>query len=417
MTILIRKALVKDIHSPFHNKVCDLLIQYGRIEQISDTIEAQADQIIEQENLIVSPGWVDIFTSGTDPGFEFKDRLRNTAASAAKGGFTHVFLTPNSKPVVQNKTAVQYIINHEHPHPVEFHPIGAITKNTEGKELAEMFEMKDAGAIAFSDGNKPVQSSGLIIKAMQYVKAFDGVIIQVPDDQSVSAGGQMNEGIVSTQIGLPGKPGIAEEIIVSRDIELSAYTNSHVHFTGVTTSKSIQLIEQAKQKGLKITCSTTPHHLYFCDKDVDGYDTNLKFNPPLRTKDERKALIDAVQSGKIDIITSHHTAQNTDLKVCEFEYAGYGAIGLESAYGVLGSLGLDTDQILSTICFNPRKIFKLSDTINIGESADITLFDPTQAYEFSVTDIKSSCNNSPFIGKKLTGKIIGTILKTKTNQN
>lgn len=393
------------------------MINKGRIDQISENIETEADQIIEQENLTVSPGWVDIFTSGSDPGFEFKDRLHNIAASAAKGGFTHVFLTPNSKPVVQNKTSVQYITHNPHTEPVRFHPIGAITKNAEGKELAEMFEMKEAGAIAFSDGNKPVQSSGLIIKAMQYVKAFDGVLIQIPDDHSVSPGGQMNEGIVSTQIGLPGKPAIAEEIIVSRDIELAEYTNSKVHLTGITTQKSLQLIEDAKQKGVQVTCSVTPQHLYFCDKDVDGYDTNLKFNPPLRTESERKGLLDAVLAGKIDIITTHHSPQNTDLKICEFEYAGYGAIGLESAYGVLGAIGLDTDQILSAICFKPRKIFGLTSSINIGEIADITLFKPNETYEFKTTDIKSSCNNSPFIGKTLTGKVVASILHLKSNQN
>jgi len=415
MTILVRKALIKDLNSTFHNTLCDLLISNGIITQIAQNIDTQADQVIEIEGLHLSPGWVDIFATGTDPGYEHKDTLDSIAASSTKGGFTHVFLTPNTKPVVQNKTGVQYITSHTHQFPVKLHPIGAITKNTEGKELTEMFEMQKAGAIAFSDGAKPIQSAGLLIKALQYVKAFGGLLIQIPDDQSIAPNGQMNEGINSTLIGLPGKPVLAEDIIVSRDISLTQYADSKLHITGITHLKSVEKIINAKREGIQVTSSITPHHLYFSEEDMMGYDTNLKVNPPFRSEQNRKDLISAVQNGDIDCISSHHTPQNIDLKICEFEYAGFGMIGLESTFGVLGAVGITVDRILDMICFNPRRIFNLPAKIEIGAVADITLFNPTTEFEFSKSYIASNSKNSPFIGKQLKGKVFGTISENKSS--
>lgn len=413
MTILVRKALIKDLNSTFHNTLCDLLISNGIITQISQNIDTQADQVIEIEGLHLSPGWVDLFVTGTDPGYEHKDTLDSIAASSTKGGFTHVFLTPNTKPVVQNKTGVQYITSHTHQFPVKLHPIGAITKNTEGKELTEMFEMQKAGAITFSDGAKPIQSAGLLIKALQYVKAFGGLLIQIPDDQSIAPNGQMNEGINSTQIGLPGKPVLAEDIIVSRDISLTHYADSKLHITGITHLKSVEKIINAKKDNIQVTSSITPHHLYFSEEDMMGYDTNLKVNPPFRSEQNRKNLISAAQNGDIDCVSSHHTPQNIDLKICEFEYAGFGMLGLESTFGVLGAVNLSIDRILDMICFNPRRIFNLPAKIEIGAVADITLFNPTTEFEFSKSDIASNSKNSPFIGKQLKGKVFGTIFENK----
>jgi len=415
MTILVRKALIKDLNSTFHNTLCDLLISNGIITQIAQNIDTQADQVIEIEGLHLSPGWVDLFTTGTDPGYEHKDTLDSIADSSTKGGFTHVFLTPNTKPVVQNKTGVQYITSHTHQFPVKLHPIGAITKNTEGKELTEIFEMQKAGAIAFSDGAKPIQSAGLLIKALQYVKAFGGLLIQIPDDQSIAPNGQMNEGINSTLIGLPGKPVLAEDIIVSRDISLTQYADSKLHITGITHLKSVEKIINAKREGIQVTSSITPHHLYFSEEDMMGYDTNLKVNPPFRSEQNRKDLISAVQNGDIDCISSHHTPQNIDLKICEFEYAGFGMIGLESTFGVLGAVGITVDRILDMICFNPRRIFNLPAKIEIGAVADITLFNPTTEFEFSKSYIASNSKNSPFIGKQLKGKVFGTISENKSS--
>ncbi len=418
MTILVRKALIKDIHSLHHNKRMDLLISGGTIAEISDNIEVNADQLIDVPGISVSPGWLDLFVNGTDPGFEYKDDLASVCASAAKGGFTHVFLTPNTQPVTQTKVAVQYIKGHLSSSPVSLHPIGAVTKNTEGKELTEMFEMKQNGAIAFGDGTKSIQSAGILIKALQYVSAFEGIVVQIPDDHAVAPHGLMHEGIVSTQIGLPGKPALAEEIMVARDIELLRYTNSKLHLTGISLSTSVDMIRKAKNEGLDITCSTTPYHLVFTDSSLlDGYDTNLKVNPPLRTEKDRLALIAAVKDGTIDCITTHHSAQNKDAKVCEFEYAGFGMLGLESAVGLLGTAGLQEDEILKAICFNPRKIFSLDASINVGSSADITVFNPNTEKLFSDTDIKSKSSNSPVIGRLLKAEVIGTVLGNKFNIN
>ena len=418
MTILVRKATIKDKHSNHNNQQRDVLISDGVIVEIAENIQKQAEKILEAEGQLLSPGWIDMFVTGNDPGFEFKDDLTTTSKSAAKGGFTHVFLTPNTQPVVQNKSSVQYVSDKKTDYPVQLHPIGAITKNTEGKELTEMVEMKLAGAVAFGDGKKSVQSAGLLIKALQYVKAFDGIVIQIPDDQSVAPHGLMNEGVISTQVGLPGKPALAEEIMVARDIELARYTNSKLHITGITLAKSVEMIKKAKSEGLNITCSTTMHHLVFTENELlKGYNTNFKLNPPLRSENDRLALVEGVKNGTIDCISSHHTPQNKDAKVCEFEYAGYGVIGLQAAFGVLNGVGLSIDQILDAICYKPKQIFQLESKIEVGAKADLTLFDLTTSYLLTKETLASKSENSPYLGQTLTGKVIATIQQDKFHIN
>jgi len=276
-----------------------------------------------------------------------------------------------------------------------------------------MYDMQLSGAIAFSDGTNPVQSSGILVKALQYVKAFDGIVIQLPDDKTVNPQGVVNEGIISTQLGLPGKPGIAEELMVARDIKLAQYAESKIHFTGISTKKSIEYIKQAK-KNSAITCSVTPYHLFFCDEDLEDYDTNLKLNPPLRTKDDRDELRTAVIDGAIDCIATHHLPQEYDSKILEFEYAKYGMIGLETAYAVLNSCleKITQQRLVELLSVNPRKIFK-KETAGIAENekADITLFSPKQKWKVEEPGIRSRSKNSPFIGRELTGKVIGIIHK------
>ncbi len=414
MKLLLKQALIADRHSPYNGQVKDILIADGTIEKIEDHLDAEVDQLIETEGLTVSPGWVDIFAHFNDPGYEFKETLESGANAAAAGGFTNVFLIPNSNPVVSNKAQVEYIVQKAKGFSVTLLPLGSITKNADGKELAEMYDMRNSGAVAFTDGTNAVQTSGLLLKALQYVKACNGVLIQIPVDNSIGQHGLMNEGIISTQMGLPGIPAIAEEIIISRDIELLRYTQSKLHITGISTSKGIELIRAAKISGINITCSVTPYHLFFCDEDLQQYDTNLKVNPPLRSRSDMMALRQAVMDGVIDCIVSHHLPHDWDNKTCEFEYAKYGMIGLESSYSVFNTLfpHMPIEQVTDLFSSKARKIFNLPQpSIDLNNQADITLFDRSSKYIFDNSCIKSKSKNTPFTGRELSGKVIGIINK------
>lgn len=412
MSILLRKVKIQDPSSPFHGEQKDILIQNGVIAEISDLINSPVDQVVDHSDIHVSLGWVDTFSDFADPGYEHKENLESGANAAATGGFTRVFVVPNTSPALHSKSQIEYIIEKSRKLPVTIQPIGAITKNIEGKDLAEMYDMFEYQAIAFSDGFQSVQSAGLLIKALQYVKAIDSVIIQLPDDRSINPNGLINEGIVSTQLGLPGKPVLAEELMVARDIKLAEYTDSKLHITGITSARSVALIKKAKADGIKITCAVTPHHLFFCDEDLKGYDTNLKVNLPLRTKEDRHVLQNAVLDGTIDMIACHHQPQDWDSKTCEFEYAKYGMIGLESCFGVLGSLNIPEKKIIELICESPRKHFRLpQEIIKVGSTAELTLYNPSLEYIFDKTDIASASKNSAFVGKKLKGSVLGIVNK------
>lgn len=415
MKVLIKQATIVCPSSPLNGQVKDIFIEKGRIAAIADNISQQADQTIQQTNLHASIGWMDVFAHFCDPGFEYRETLETGAAAAAAGGFTEVMVLPNTNPVVHAKTQVEYIVQKSKELPVTIHPIGAITKNAEGKELAEMYDMRQSGAAAFSDGINSVQSSGLLIKALQYVKSFDGTIIQIPDDKSIAPGGLINEGIVSTQLGLPGKPAMAEEIIVARDIKLARYAGSKLHFTGIASAKSLEYIRRAKEGGIEVTASVTPYHLWFTDEDLKDYDTNLKVNPPVRTDADKQAMIAGFLDGTIDCIASHHIPHNYDAKVCEFEYAKAGMIGLETLFGVVWKVASgkhSIDQLVEKLSVAPRNIFGLFiPVIKEGETANLTLFDPNAEYTFTEAGIQSKSKNSAFIGKQLKGKVIGIINK------
>ena len=412
MKILIKQARVVDPFSPFNNQITDIFIENGIITKIGNNPSDKPDQEINIPNLHVSPGWVDVFAHFADPGYEFKETLETGAAAAAAGGYTDVMTIPNTIPSTHNKSAIEYIVQKSRSLPVTIHPIGAITKNTEGKELAEMYDMKASGAVAFSDGTNTVQSAGLMVKALQYVKSFNGTLIQVPDDKSINPHGLMNEGIISTQLGLPGIPAMAEELIVARDIKLTRYAESRLHFTGVSTRKSLEYIKRGKDSGASISCSVTPYHLYYCDEDLKDYDTNLKVNPPLRTPEDREAVRQAVSNGTVDCIATHHFPHEYDSKVLEFEYAKHGMTGLETAYSVLNTTLPDTsqEQWIKLLSINPRKIFDLETiVVQEGGKACLTLFDPVAKWKFDPQQGKSRSRNTAFSGIELTGKVAGII--------
>ena len=420
MKILIRQAVIADPNSPFNGQTTDILINGEQISKIASHINESADEVIVAEGLTVSPGWVDIFSHFCDPGYEYKETLETGASAAAAGGYTQVFVLPNTQPVVDNKTQVEYISQKSKSLTVTIHPLGAITKGTEGKDLAEMYDMKNSGAVAFSDGTNPVQSPGLFLKALQYVKAFDGVLIQLPLDKSIGAGGLINEGVISTRLGLPGIPSLAEEVIIKRDIDLLRYTGSKLHITGISTQNSLALIAAAKQEGLNISCSVTPYHLFFCDEDMQTYDTNLKVNPPLRSKVDMLALRDAVLNGVVDCIASHHMPQDWDNKVCEFEYAKNGMTGLETAFAVTNHLlpELTKERLVELFSLNARNIFHLPLThISEGGVAELTLFTQSGKTQISKAQLQTKSSNTPFLDRELGGKVFGIIYKGQVTLN
>ena len=420
MSILLRQVKIADSASPFHNKVKDILIKDHKIVSITDHFDGKAEFVFEKPGSIVSPGWVDPFVHFCDPGMEHRETLISGAAAALKGGFTNVFALPNTQPITDNKSQVTYIKQQSNSLPIHVNPIGALSKKIEGKDLAEMIDMYNNGAVAFSDGLHPVQSTLLFLKALQYVKAFDGVVIQMPIDKSLGSLGLMNEGILSTQLGLPGIPAIAEELIISRDIELLRYTQSKLHITGVTTAKGIATIANAKKEGLQVTCSVTPYHLFFTEEDLKEYNTLLKVFPPLRTKKDQEALLKAVEDGTVDCISSHHLPQDWDGKTIEFENAKAGIASIETSFNaVIQKLPkLSEEKIAALFSTNARNIFGLSaSTIQENNIAELTLFNTTENTLMSKSESASKSANSPFWDIPLKGKVLGTIVKNSLHTN
>lgn len=415
MDILLRQVLIVDPASAFHLQQTDVLVSAGIITRIGNQPDAPAHAtIVSAPGLCAAPGFVDPFAHFCDPGLEYKETLQTGAAAAAAGGFTDVFTLPNTKPVVHDRSGVAYQVQGSQLLPVNIHPIGAVSKNIEGKELAEMYDMYNAGALAFGDGTAAIQSSGLLLKGLQYLQAIDAVLIQVPDDKSISAHGLMNESVVSSRMGLAGRPAIAEELMISRDIELVRYTGGKIHFTGISTAVSVALIRKAKADGLRVSCSVTPYHLYFTEEDVQGYDTNLKVNPPLRSAADRAALQAGVLDGTIDCIATHHQPHEKDSKVVEFEYARNGMISLETALGVVCTAmpQLTEVQLVALFSTNARSIFGLPrGGITENTPASITLFQKEASWKVDPASLQSRSRNTPFLNVTLNGKVKGILNK------
>jgi len=412
MKLLIKEIQIIDSSSPWHLRQADILIVDGVIAKIDTSIEMEADQIIQQKGLVISPGWVDIFAFFGEPGYEYKETLASGAEAAAAGGYTDVMLIPNTKPVVQNKPTVEYLLQKRNALPVHIHPMGSVTIDNAGKELTEMYDMYNHGAVAFTDGIYPIQSAGLLIKAMQYVRACQATIIQIPDDRSIQPSGSMNEGIISAQIGLLGKPALAENIMVMREIEISKYTHSPIHLTGISSAKSLAIIREAKENNVQVTCSVSPFHVFFTDNDLVNYDTNLKIFPPLRTTADREALQKGLLDGTVDCIASHHLPHEYDSKILEFENAKSGMTSLETCYAAIQTKmpEMTPERWVALCSSKPREIFSLPALcIAEGEAAKLTLFDPSKKWTVDKKAFFSASQNTPFDGMEFSGRTFGIV--------
>lgn len=414
MSTLLKNARIIDVSSPFHHQVKDILIHDGVIKKIADSIvETKGDKVIRLENLHVSCGWFDTSVSLGEPGFEERETLHHGLTVAAKSGFTAIALNANTNPIIDSKSDVEYVINKSKDSGVKLYPIAALTQKSEGKELAELHDMKQSGAIAFADYNKPISNNNLMKVALLYAQNFDGLILSFPKNNSISGEGIANEGINSTKLGLKGIPALAEHIQIARDLFLLEYTGGKLHIPTISSAKSATLIKEAKKKGLQVTCSVTPHHLLLTDDELDEFDSRFKTTPPLRTKKDVKALQKAVTSGVIDIITSDHNPIDVEHKKVEFSEAKDGVVGLESFFASINTT-LDLDTIIESITQKPRAIFGVkSAQINENSEADLTLFNPDKEFTFSHEHLLSTSKNSPFINTKCKGEVYGIYANQK----
>ncbi len=426
MTILLKNALIYDVSSAFHLQKKDILIVDGIISAIEDSIQNDNAQILENQNLCVSTGWIDMSVALRDPGFEAKEDIESLIKTASNGGFTGILTMPNTKPTIQSKESIQYLKSHFKDSIIDVFPAAAVTKNCEGKDFTEMIDLHHAGAIAFTDGEHPLENADILLKTLQYIRQFEGLLIQKPEDKYLTMFGLMHEGITSTQLGMKGIPALAEEMMIIRDLELLEYSlqnenrPNHIllHFNTISTARSVSLIREAKKNKLPVSCSIAAHQLSFLDKDLANFDTNLKVKPPFRSEIDKKALKKGIEDGTIDVIVSDHQPHDEEAKNLEFDLADFGITGLETAFAAINSEGVNLEKIIEAFTINPRKILKLQNsTIQVGETANLTFFNPTENIIFELKNSFSKSKNSPFINQKLTGKVLGIINKNQVKIN
>ena len=414
MNILIKSATIIDKRSSLNGKTRDILIENGKISKIAARItNPNSYREIKLENLHISCGWFDTSVSFGEPGYEERETIQNGLTTAAKSGFTAVAVNSNTNPFIDSKATVDFLINSAKNSPVDLYPIASLTKGSKGTEIAELFDMQNAGAVAFGDYNKPVSNANLMKIALLYAQNFEGLILSFPQDSTIVNTGIANESEVTTSLGLKGSPALAEELQIARDLFLLEYTRGRLHIPTISTEKSVKLIKDAKKKGLNVSSSVTAHHLSLTDKELTSFDANYKTLPPLRTQKDVNALKRAVKDGTIDIITSDHNPIDIENKKLEFENALYGSIGLESLFGALTS-HLLLEDIADCLSANPRHRFGLNELqIKEGEKANITLFNPETEYTFTEGHILSSSKNAAFLKKKLSGKVYGIFANNK----
>lgn len=413
MKFIIRSAKIIDSKSPFHNKTVDILIVDGFIKKIGTSLSnSENAEEIQLDNLHVSQGWFDSSVCLGEPGFEDRETIANGLSVAAKSGFTAIALQPNSFPIIDNQSQVNFVLNKALGCATQLYPIGALSKESTGKDMAELYDMKKAGAIAFGDYNKSLDNANLLKIALQYVQDFDGLIVAFSQDENIKGNGVANEGIVSTRLGLKGIPNLAEELQIARNLFLLEYTGGRLHIPTISTKKSAQLIKDAKANGLQVTCSVAVHHLVLTDEKLEGFDTRYKVSPPLRTETDRNALLKAIKDGTIDMITSDHNPMDIEHKKMEFDGAKNGTIGLESAFGALMTV-LPLEIVIEKLTAGKTSFGIEMQTIDEGSKANMTLFNPEPKSIFTKTAILSKSKNSAFLGTKIKGKVYGIVNQAK----
>ena len=415
MNIILKSAKVINVESKHNGSKQDILISEGKIKKIGSSISVKNAKTISVKNLHVSTGWFDSSVSFGEPGYEERETLLNGADVAAKSGFTDLLLNPSTNPVLDNQTDISFIKSKSLNSSCNIHPIGALTLSSESKDLAELYDMKNSGAVGFYDFKKPILNSNLLKTALLYSQSFNSVIMSYPQDNSVAKGGLINEGTISVNYGIKGIPNFAEEIQIARDLHVLEYTGGKLHIPTISTKKSLELIKKAKSKGLNVTCSVAVHNLIFNDKKLKDFDTRFKVLPPLREEKDRVALVNGVKTGLIDMVTSDHLPIDLENKKTDIENAKYGTIGLESIFGSLLSL-FDLNQTIE-ILSRGREIFNIEKPeFEVGSKASLSLF-TINDYEFSKADILSKSKNSAFLGMKMKGKPIGVINGNKITIN
>ncbi len=407
MKILIQSAEILDSGSPFHQKEKNVLIHNGRISAIGDKNFA-ADKVIKAEGMKLSVGWFDLGAFFGDPGLEYKEDIDSGTRAAMAGGFTALAILPNTNPCVQSKNEISYITRGNPGRLVQVHPMAAVTLNNKGEELTEMIDLHTAGAVAFTDGLKPVWHTDIFLKALQYLQKFDGVLVDHPEDYWLNLFGQMHEGVNSTRLGLKGMPRIAEEIAIGKNLELLQYAGGRLHVARVSTPRSVELIKAAKRKH-KVTCDVAVYQMLLDDSTLAGFDTNYKVNPPLRERADNEGLLKGLRDNTIDVLCSGHMPQDEESKNLEFDRAEFGIITLQTFGAHLTTLSqsIDWDVLIEKVTRGPREILKMEHpTIEEDVTANLTLFDPNHKWVLDDDTNLSKSKNSPWYGQELTGKAV-----------
>lgn len=410
MNILLKSAKIIDpANKDLHLKKRDIYIKDGIIENIAPNLEIQKEtKVIDYKNLHLSIGWFDSGVSFGEPGYEERETIANGLFTAAISGFTDIVLNPNTNPLPDSSPDIIFLKNASRSSATSLHPLGTLTIKSEGEVLAELYDMKNAGAVGYYDYKRSISNSNLLKVALQYAHNFNGLVQSFPLDRQIAGKGIVNEGEVSTKLGLKGIPHLAEELNLARDLFILEYTGGKMHVPTISTANSVKLIAEAKKKGMDVSCSVAIHNLCLTDETLKDFDSRYKLMPPLRTKKDSKALIKGLLDGIIDFVTTDHRPMDIELKRVEFDNASYGTIGLESAFGALNEI-FDLETTISLLSKGRDRYGIKIPAIKVGEPAALTLFDPDREYLFGEGHIRSSSGNSCFLGHKMKGKVYGII--------